>query len=368
MQATCAKAFARLVATWPLILLSFTGCAITPGRSVTPFPEGHRLIDSAKEIRSAYFDPLPLPRELDKHVLPAYVVEPGDQLLLITAEPETPTRGPNDTDTTAPTRDSTVAVRIPADQPILPDGSINLGIYGRIVVAGRTAEEIESMVRAAVEARTRPAPYINVRIAQRVSKVYYVLGEVVSPGTFPLQGRETVLDALLTAGGLTDRASRRNIILSRPTAPDGCRVVLPVCYREIVQLGDTSTNYQIAPGDRIFVATRGLCEDVFPSKSECPPCGRPQSSCPVPLGGAIENHGSSASTALGKPFAPFAGTTDVPPSLPIILQSPRPVPVQPTEPPAEAVPSPEIETAPPPAQEPESAQPGPPIPPAFPLP
>src|SRR5207244_3519626 len=82
----------------------------------------------------------------------------------------------------------------------------------------------------------------------RVSKVYYVLGEVNAPGSFTLSGRETVLDGILAAGGLNERASRRNIILSRPTHPDSCRVVLPICYYEIVQLGDTSTNYQLAPG------------------------------------------------------------------------------------------------------------------------
>src|SRR5205823_4251466 len=77
----------------------------------------------------------------------------------------------------------------------------------------------------------------------------------------------------------TDRASRRNIILSRPTAPDGCRIVIPICYREIVQLGDTSTNYQLAPGDRIFVPTRSLLEELCPKKYECPPCDGPQVPC-----------------------------------------------------------------------------------------
>ena len=114
---------------------------------------------------------------------------------------------------------------------------------------------------------------ITVRLVTRQSKVYYVLGDVNAPGAFPLAGRETVLDAILAAGGLTDRASRANIILSRPTPPDNCRVVLPICYLEIVQLGDTSTNYQIAPGDRIYVPTRTMWEEITHSQKGCPPCG-----------------------------------------------------------------------------------------------
>ena len=49
----------------------------------------------------------------------------------------------------------------------------------------------------------------------------------------------------------------------RPTAPDGCRVVLPVDYVGIVQLGDTTTNYQIRAGDRVFVPTRTFSEDLI---------------------------------------------------------------------------------------------------------
>src|SRR5262249_4867253 len=50
------------------------------------------------------------------------------------------------------------------------------------------------------------------------------------------------------------------------------------------QLGDTSTNYQILPGDRIFVPNKGLLEMICPKKQECVPCGRPQTPCPPPPG------------------------------------------------------------------------------------
>src|SRR5947207_5436373 len=234
MNKSTRKSVALLGRGLPILVVLLAGCSTTPGRGFTLFPEGNRLLDSAKAMRPTTQQPLPLPRELDKRVLPAYVVEPGDVLLV----------QPVDLDST---------VRLPADQPVLPDGSINLGKYGRLVVAGRTVEEIESMVRGAVEAQTKDPGFITVRLVTRQSKVYYVLGDVNAPGAFPLAGRETVLDAILAAGGLTDRASRANIILSRPTPPGNCRVVLPICYLEIVQLGDTSTNYQIAPGDRIYV-------------------------------------------------------------------------------------------------------------------
>ena len=264
----------------PVALLLLTGCSLTPGKSLTLFPEGHRLIDAAKELKQAATEPQPLPRELEKRNLPPYYVEPGDTLLVQPANLDSP-------------------VRLPTDQPVLQDGTIDLGVYGQVVVSGRTTAEIQTIVRAAVEAKTKDAGPINVRLITRISKVYYVLGEVNAPGTFPLQGRETVLDAILAAGGLTDRASRQNIILSRPSPPNACRTVLPICYSEIVQLGDTSTNYQIAPGDRVYVPTRTFWEELAHGKKTCPPCGGPQTPCPSATFGCSP----AFSVSLGSPTA-----------------------------------------------------------------
>jgi protein involved in polysaccharide export with SLBB domain len=219
--------------------------------------------------------PLAVPRELDKHVLPPYIVEPGDVLVVHPAELDSP-------------------VRLPGDQPVLPDGTINLGRYGHVVVAGKTIEEIEALVRATVEAQTHEAGFIVVRVVSRPSKVFYVLGEVNAPGAYPLTGRETVLDGIIMAGGLNDRGSRRSIILTRPTPPDSCRVVLPVRLRDIVQLGDTTTNYQLAAGDRIFVPCRSCWEDCC-GKPDCWSCTGPHVPCPPPEGGAGEHASPAAS-------------------------------------------------------------------------
>jgi len=251
------------------------GCSSSPGKGLSLFSQGHTLSDEAKDLRQANPPPIAVPRELDKQPLPPYTVEPGDVLLVHPADIDSP-------------------VRLPGDQPILPDGTINLGKYGLLMVSGKTVPEIEAIVQSAIKAQTKDAGFIAVRIVARQSKVYYVIGEVNSPGAFNLQGRETVLDAILQAGGLTANSSRENIILSRPTHPNCPRIVLPVCWKNIVQLGDTATNYQIAPGDRIYVPSRGALE-VLPGlkrhadKNAC--CG-PQSPVVFPLyhGGSCGDH------------------------------------------------------------------------------
>jgi polysaccharide biosynthesis/export protein len=205
-----------------------------------------------------------LPRELARSVLPAHYLQPGD---IVVVEP---VRLDSD-------------VRLPADQRIMADGTIDLGGYGRVIVAGLTIEDAERLVEQRIIDAGGERTQINVRLIEP-QQVYYVLGEVNSPGSFPLVGSETVLDAILAAGGLTGRASPCDAMLVRPTPPPSCRVTLPICYRAITQLGDTTTNYQLQPGDRVFVATRTFCEDIafWRARQTCDRCNKVQCPCPSP--------------------------------------------------------------------------------------
>ncbi len=262
----------RLFGRWvSFLLLGFisistgTGCSVATGDMLTFFPQREELTKDAKNVRNvnALQGIPPVARELNKTVLPAYLVAPGDGLLI----------QPADLDS---------EVIFTPDQTVLADGTVHLGKYGQIVVAGKAVSEIQAKVQSRVNAHhKKDMGAMVVQVVVPDSKVYYVLGEVNTPGSFPLKGRETVLDGILSAGGLNGQASHDSIILSRPTPPDGCRVVLPVCYDQIVQLGDTSTNYQLRPGDRIYVASRTLLEDLLPRWHEPGLCNSPQ----IPCGG-----------------------------------------------------------------------------------
>lgn len=265
-----ARSAIGLLIGFPLIFA--TGCS-SGGSSL--FPHAYRLLPRAESLAASSNRRAPMGRELQKIALEAYFIQPGDVLLLELT-------------------DFDADIRIPTDQPVMPDGTIDLGQYGRFVVAGLTIEQIEEMVNSAVQAVEEDPELepINVRLTVAESAVFYVLGEVNSPGAYPLIGRETVLDALMTAGGLSDNASECDIIVSRPTPPSSCRVVLPVCYNNLIQLGDTTTNYQVLPGDRIYVASRTLCQQLkfWSSNCErCPDCG--DRGCPTPL------------TPIASPFA-----------------------------------------------------------------
>jgi polysaccharide biosynthesis/export protein len=243
-----------------LFAWSAPGCSMLSGFGV--LPERQELVETASKLRLGPVDGVP--RELDAVALSEYVVGSGDGLLAIPVNLESP-------------------ARVPSDLMVQPDGIIDLGQYGPLRVVGKTVVQIEAEVNALVAAQTPGAGFIDVRLVNRESKKFYVAGEVNAPGSFPYTGEETVLDAVTAAGGLNEKASRWDIILSRPTPPNGCRVILAVNYWDILQLGDTTTNYKLLPGDRVYVPTRTLMENL---------CGggkkfwkwerRPQVSCPLP--------------------------------------------------------------------------------------
>lgn len=138
-----------------------------------------------------------------------------------------------------------------------PDGRVNLGTYGAAFVAGKTIEE----ARAAVEAQLAnklEEPEVYVDVLAYNSKLYYVITQGGGFGDnvvrLPITGNETVLDAVANIGGISQVSSHR-MWIARP-APNGvgCEQVLPVEWEDITRGASTATNYQLMPGDRLFIA------------------------------------------------------------------------------------------------------------------
>lgn len=140
---------------------------------------------------------------------------------------------------------------------VRPDGRVSLGIYGDVYVAGMSLSEVSLAVKEHLEANGIHDPKVAVDVAAYNSKIYYVitdgggLGEAVT--RLPFTGNETVLDAISQIQGLPEVSSKR-IWIARP-APAGSRnaQILEVAWEDIAALGQTATNFQILPGDRIYV-------------------------------------------------------------------------------------------------------------------
>ncbi len=147
--------------------------------------------------------------------------------------------------------------QIAGEHLVGPDGKVSLGTYGKVFVAGLTQEEARTAIETQLSKQLEE-PEVSVELFAYNSKFYYVytqgagLGDVLLK--FSITGNETVLDAIAEIQGL-DTVSSKRIWISRP-APDaeGGHLILPVDWEAITELGSASTNYQLMPGDRVFVA------------------------------------------------------------------------------------------------------------------
>jgi polysaccharide export outer membrane protein len=137
------------------------------------------------------------------------------------------------------------------------DGTISLGSYGSVYVTGMTLQQAKCAIEKHLS-RFVQDPQVSVDVFAFNSKAYYVIADGGGYGQivlrFPITGKETVLDAIGQIQGLPSVASTRRIWLARPAPADHeCLQILPVDWNAITQGGSTATNYQLFPGDRIFV-------------------------------------------------------------------------------------------------------------------
>jgi polysaccharide export outer membrane protein len=246
--------------------LTAVGC-VHPGQSPDLHPHELGLV------------PLPdasVPRELNKITLPPYVIEPPDRLLI---EVVTITEEEEDAAADKPKTKRAVVRDLPV-QPVRNefqvhvDGTVYLGIWGSVSVAGLTKEQAAEAVRQKIarkEVLTLPGTqgikpdtiYVVLDVTAYASKVYYVITDGGGAGeqvvARPIVGSETVTDAIAAIGGLPPVSSKRDIWIARRAPMPGMpEQILPVDWVGTTQYGIAATNYQVMPGDRIYVKAQKL--------------------------------------------------------------------------------------------------------------
>lgn len=106
--------------------------------------------------------------------------------------------------------------RAPEDGVVVgPDGTIFFPYAGLVMVNGMTIEQIRALLTKKLSVFMR-SPQVDVRVGAFRSQRVQVTGEVAQPGVVPLDNTSKgVLEALTERGGLTERASRSRVFLSR---------------------------------------------------------------------------------------------------------------------------------------------------------
>ena len=130
------------------------------------------------------------------------------------------------------------------------DGYISFPLLNDVRAAGLTPTELKKTLEVGLASYVSN-PEVTVTIATAGSQRFYILGEVVNTGEYPLVKHLTVLQAFALAGGFTEWASKDEILLLRKE--NGKDLTIRVDYKEIVDGENLQQNVQIRADDTIVV-------------------------------------------------------------------------------------------------------------------
>lgn len=132
---------------------------------------------------------------------------------------------------------------------VRPDGMISLALLGDVQASGLTPLQLSEQIATKLKKYIQD-PNVSVVITQIHSKVVYLLGEVVKRGPVEMTPGMTLLEAIASAGGLTDFANAKKVYILRNEA--GTQQKIPVNYKEALK-GNTTLNVTLKPGDTIVI-------------------------------------------------------------------------------------------------------------------
>lgn len=135
------------------------------------------------------------------------------------------------------------------DLVVRPDGKISMPLIQDVTAEGQTAAELATQIQQKLTAFIKE-PQVSVIVLQVNAPKFYVVGSVIRPGTYPLRGDTSVLQALSLAGGFTQFASLRSIKLIRNTG--GKQEVRKINYYDMIDVGGEG-NFLLRSGDTIVV-------------------------------------------------------------------------------------------------------------------
>jgi polysaccharide export outer membrane protein len=120
-------------------------------------------------------------------------------------------------------------------------GFISLPLIGAVKARGETTFDLERAITVQLGAKYVRDPKVSVEIASY--RPFYILGEVRAAGQYPYATGMTVQTAVAIAGGYSERASERSVIVTR-------RV------NGLVEKLELSPDSVVLPGDTVYVRER----------------------------------------------------------------------------------------------------------------
>jgi polysaccharide export outer membrane protein len=122
-------------------------------------------------------------------------------------------------------------------------GIVAYPLIGEVPAAGRTLSQFQDDVAEKLKQGFIKDPKVSAEVLNY--RPFYILGEVMRPGTYPYSADMTVMNAVATAGGFSYRANTRRVFIKR--AGESVEKALRLDAGMMVQPGDT-----VRIGERLF--------------------------------------------------------------------------------------------------------------------
>jgi polysaccharide export outer membrane protein len=144
------------------------------------------------------------------------------------------------------------------------EGYISFPLIGQVSVKGLTTSQVEQRLRKLLADGYIVNPQVRVTVAKFKSKVIYILGEVKSPGAFPLTRNEMkLIEVISMAQGVTQDAGREAIIVRPQKMKMGNPHPIPIekaAKEELITAnlgalleGNLKENLTVRGGDTIYI-------------------------------------------------------------------------------------------------------------------
>ena len=136
------------------------------------------------------------------------------------------------------------------DVTVRPDGIITLPLLGEVTAAGRSPVALAAYIQEAA-GKYLTDPNVTVLVRQSNSRKVFITGLVLKPGTYPLTGPRTVMQALSMAGGVLEYADAQKVTILREEAEG--TVAYRFNYKDVSNGRRLEQNIPLQPGDTIVV-------------------------------------------------------------------------------------------------------------------
>jgi polysaccharide biosynthesis/export protein len=136
---------------------------------------------------------------------------------------------------------------------VRPDGKLTTQLVEDIQASGKTSTQLARDIEVAYSDYVRQ-PVVSVISSTFVGvpwQTIRVLGEATNPKRVPYKKHMTLLDLMISVGGLTDYADGNNSVLIRMV--DGQQVTYSLRLDDLVRDGDITADLSMMPGDILII-------------------------------------------------------------------------------------------------------------------